>query len=475
MSLFSPLVRKDLTELRRDRRLIAMIVGVTLLSLCAIWVQQQRVRVEEHDRAAVELRDRQTWLTQGPINPHAAAHFSSWAFRPASAMSFVDPGTFPYAGSAIWMEAHVQDFADLRPIEDRATVLDLGEFSLAWIVQVVAPLLVSMLAAGIIVREREKGTLRMLVVAGTSERRVLAAKIRTLLSLMSAIGLVLAVAAVVALLFFRAPTTDQVERIGLWLLANGLYMFVCMAVAVTISSRARTSLGATTMLMAAWAVCIFAVPRFASEVIMTQAPDAPAERFWAQIAADEKDGLDGNGGPSGISAFQKQTLAKYHVSDVKDLPVNFAGLRLNEGERVNAYIFDKRYAELRAQDFRQRRLLRAFSAISPVIALQNVSMGIAGTDNAHQWSFADQAERHRRQVVQQLNNEMTLHAGRLDFNYKAGGAMLAAVPAFQYVPPPWQELAPYWLPDAAILVTWAFVGALLLLWSLQRYERRLLE
>lgn len=131
MSITAAIVAKDARELRRDRRAVAMIVLVLILGLTAVATSFARVSAYESDRAATIMKDRQTWEAQGARNPHSVTHFATWAFRPLTAGALLDPGISSYAGSAIWMEAHNQNPARARPVEDQVMTLATGEFSIA--------------------------------------------------------------------------------------------------------------------------------------------------------------------------------------------------------------------------------------------------------------------------------------------------------------------------------------------------------
>ena len=101
----SSIARKDWLEFTRDRRLVVMAALIALLTLAAIATSFVRITEYERDRAATQVRDRVTWENQGERNPHGVAHFASWALRPMTSLSLLDPGVTPYAGSAVWMEA----------------------------------------------------------------------------------------------------------------------------------------------------------------------------------------------------------------------------------------------------------------------------------------------------------------------------------------------------------------------------------
>lgn len=119
MSMTAAIIRKDALELSRDRRLVLMALLVLALAMTAILSSYVRVSAYEADRAATVETDRGTWEAQGARNPHSAAHFAKWAFKPLTMGAVLDPGITSYAGSAIWMEAHHQNPAVARPIDDQ--------------------------------------------------------------------------------------------------------------------------------------------------------------------------------------------------------------------------------------------------------------------------------------------------------------------------------------------------------------------
>ncbi|OSZ70849.1 hypothetical protein CAP39_07830 [Sphingomonas sp. IBVSS1] len=167
---------KDWAEYRRDWRLALISLLVALLAVTAVVAPFVEVTAHDADRRATIAADWVTWKGQGARNPHSAAHFAFWAFRPLPPMALLDPGVLPYAGSAIWLEAHNRNPAQARPAEDLAGGLDLGRFSAAWVFQYVLPLLLFIIDAGLVAREREAGTLRLMLASGLVAGQVMPAK-----------------------------------------------------------------------------------------------------------------------------------------------------------------------------------------------------------------------------------------------------------------------------------------------------------
>ncbi|KAB8314782.1 DUF3526 domain-containing protein [Tolypothrix campylonemoides VB511288] len=436
---------------------------IALLALAALLLAREQVRAYERDRAVAERQDRATWLDQGERNPHGAAHFSAWAFRPLTAMALLEPGITPHAGSAIWMEAHSQDPAAARPAEDRAGTLDLGTFSLAWVVQVLAPLLVGVLAAGLVARERERGTLRLMLASGAPPGALVAMKARALGALVALVFAPLLLVAAIAVAMAPVPVdADTLQRLALWLLAHAAYLAIAVCLAVALSARVRSVDRALLLWVGGWTLAVLIAPRLGATLSDAVAPLPTAREFWADVRAElgEADVFDPES--PATKALQARTMARYGVSRMEDLPVNFAGIQLDEAERHGNTVFDRAYGELHAREDRQRALMRAASVLSPLPAMQNVSAGLAGTDTAHQRAFAAQAEAHRRLTVGMLNGDMIRNAGRADYDYKAGPAFWATIPQFAYRAPGWRAHARAWAVDALVLAGWLLLSVVLL-------------
>ena len=368
----------------------------------------------------------------------------------------LDPGITAFAGSAVWMEAHNRNPAVARPIDDRPVILPSGDFSLAWVLQVLMPLLIAVIAAGSVARERERGTLRLMLASGASA----AALVRAKLASVGVVTLALAGALCVigAGAGAGAGPFDPV-RFGLWLLAYGGFLAIVAAVAVAVSLRARSSGQALMVLAGLWLFAIILAPRAAASVAETAAPAPTAERFWADVAAAKEaypspfaDGMD---------AFAAKVMAQYGVTRLEDLPVSFGGLQLEEDERLGNQVYDRQFGALFAIYQQQRAALRWASLASPLPALQNISMALSGTDMPHQIAFQEQAEARRRAVVTQLNTDLIRNGAGADFDYVAGPALWAEIADFAYRPPALgKTLASLWA-DALILLAW-LAGAIML-------------
>lgn len=464
MSITTAIMAKDLRELRRDRRVVVMALLVLALAITALLTAYARISAHEADRAATIAADRVTWEGQGARNPHSAAHFSKWAFKPLTAQAVLDPGITAFAGSAVWMEAHNRNPAVARPIDDQTVILPSGDFSLAWVLQVLMPLLVAVIAASCVARERERGTLRLMLASGVGAASLVRAKLASVGAVTLALGGAISLVGVIA-----AAGAGPIDpaRLGLWLLAYGAFLAIVAAIAVTVSLHARSSGQALMVLAGLWLFAIVLTPRAAASLAEYAAPAPTGEQFWADVAAAKA------AYPSpfaeGMDAFAAKVTAQYGVSRIEDLPVSFGGLQLEEDERLGNQVYDDKFRALFAVYDAQRAVLRWASLVSPLPALQNISMALSGTDMPHQIAFQEQAESRRRAVVTQLNTDLIENGAGADFDYLAKPELWAEVEDFTFAPPSLGEtLAGLWR-EALILLAWLAAAMVLV----QRAARRL--
>ncbi|OYQ23671.1 hypothetical protein CHU93_16985 [Sandarakinorhabdus cyanobacteriorum] len=440
---------KDWAEYRRDWRLALISLLVALLAVTAVVAAFVEVTAHDADRRATIAADRVTWEGQGARNPHSAAHFAFWAFRPLPPMALLDPGVLPYAGSAIWLEAHNRNPAQARPAEDLAGGLDLGRFSAAWVFQYVLPLLLFIIGAGLVAREREAGTLRLMLASGLAAGQVMPAKYLALGRIAAVLVLPLLAAALVATLL--AGPVDGVALL-LWLSAYLLYFAILAALAVAVSALCATAAQARLLLVGLWLVLLLIVPRLGSGLAMQAAPVPTPHDFAAGVQAQMKSGHDPFGKDG--KAFEAAVMARYGVTRLEDLPVNIDGLRLEAAEQHGNRVFDAAWGRLAATHEAGRAALRLAALLSPLVPLQNLSMALAGSDAAVQRDFQDRAEAHRRRIISLLNADMTAHAGAAGFDYHADAALWRRAPDFAWQPPGTAAaLARSW-PDALALGLW---------------------
>jgi ABC-2 type transport system permease protein len=428
------IVRKEFRDTLRDGRFrVAGLVLLVLLitALGAGWMHHRDLHAQ-HEAASAAARE--DWLSQGRKNPHSAAHYGVYVFKPQLPLSFVDRGLDPYTGVTVWLEAHRQNEFLYRPAQDGSAAQRLGNLTAATVLQVLVPLLIILLAFGAFAGEREAGTLRQVLALGVPPRKLawgkaagVAAALALTLVPAAAIG-----AMAITLASGAAPGAARVTLLGLAYLA---YFAVFAAVTLIVSARARSSRHALLVLLAFWSVNTLIAPRVATDLSRTLYPTPSAFEFNRQMRFELEEGIDGHEPADQRRAqLQARLLAEHGVERVEDLPFNFAGYALQRGEEYGDRVFDRNYGALWQTFARQARVHEAAAIVAPLLAVRSISMGLAGTDFEQHRHFATAAEQYRRRLVKLMNDDLTYNA-RPGETYMADTELWAQVEPFEYEAP----------------------------------------
>jgi hypothetical protein len=108
------IARKELTETLRDGRFRWSAGIVLVLLLASLFTSWRYVSTEINERELAKQGERKRWLNQDEKNPHSAAHYGNYAFKPKHLLSTLDDGTDAYTGVAVLLEAHHQNQFEYR-------------------------------------------------------------------------------------------------------------------------------------------------------------------------------------------------------------------------------------------------------------------------------------------------------------------------------------------------------------------------
>ncbi len=458
------IARKELTEMLRDGRFrwAAAIVFALLLAAIVMGGKHYRDVKRQHDLAQAETRDQ--WLRQPAKNPHSAAHYGIYAFKPKLLPAMLDRGVDPFVGQSVWLEAHKQNEFKFKPAQDATAVQRFGELTAATVLQLLIPLLIILLSFSAFAGEREQGTLRQLLSLGVKKTDLAWGKA---LGIAGALGVLIVPATIVGVVALAMISDNGLLGASagrmVWLLASYLLFFgVFIGVSLAVSARAKSSQMALVVLLAFWIVNGLIAPRAIADVAKRVHPTPSAFAFQQAVDREMQSGPDGHDtADKRAEALKQKVLKQYAVDKLEALPVNFAGISLQESEEHGNVIFDKHYSELWNRFERQNRLKQLAGAVAPMLAMQSVSMSLAGTDFAHHRDFAAAAESYRRFLVKKMNDDMTFNAGKEDFSYLAKPALWQTVEDFRYdAPSAWWALSKQTV-SLALLTLWC-VAALAL-------------
>jgi len=383
---------------------------------------------------------RQSWLNQGEKNPHSAAHYGVYAFKPKMPLSLVDRGVDPYVGVASWLEAHKQNEFKFKPAQDATALQRLGEMTGATVLQLLLPLLIILLTFSAIAAEREQGTLRQVLSLGVSRSGLAAGKA---LGISYALALLLIPSTAIGVLALGLASEHgalqaALPRLGVMAIVYLLYFATFIGLSLAVSAKAPSSRVALITLLGFWILNGLIAPKVVADVARSVHPSPSALEFAKQIEHDIENGINGHD-PSDKRAeeLKQKLLRQYKVDRVEKLPVSFAGISMQESEEYGKKVFDKHFTALWDTYARQRQIHEASAVLAPVLAVRSLSMSLAGTDFSQHAHFAEAAEAYRRKFVREMNMDLAHNMKSSEYSqtYLRGRDLWEKVPAFSYIAP----------------------------------------
>lgn len=464
------IARKEMTEMVRDGRFRAAGAIVFALLAGALLLGWQHYREVSAQHAAAQKATREQWVGQGKKNPHSAAHYGIYAFKPKVPLTMVDRGTDPYTGVAVWLEAHKQNEFKYRPAQDATAVQRFGELTGATVLQLLVPLLIVLLTFNAFSGERELGTLRQLLSLGVSQTDLARGKA---LGVAGALGLLLVPAAVIGVVALTAASGQadmiaSIPRMAWMTLSYLLYFAAFVGVSLAVSACAPSSRSALIVLLGFWMFNGLIAPRAASDIAKAVRPAPSAFQFVRGI---EK-ALEGDGHDSAAARAKRleaELLKKYNVDKVSALPINFTGARLQDGEEHGNEVFDAAYSELWKTFGEQEGVHRAVSVLAPSLAVRSTSMAFAGADFPQHAHFARAAEEYRRMIQRVMNEDLMKNAGNTGV-YLADDDLWTKVPPFSYTAPDARWVLARQSSSLAILALWCAAAAFAAMWAARRVQ-----
>lgn len=454
----------ELTILRRDPRAWWSLLGLAvlvLLSFAAIAIENART---DADKQSVAAAERARWVGQGEKDPHSAAHYSIFAFKPSPPLAGLDPGSEAFVGQTVWLEAHRQNDMLYRPQQNASLLQRIGFASPTALITGFGPLIVFLIAFTLVAQDRERGTMRVALGAAVHPRKIVGAK--ALAVWWSAAGLLVLPVAAVSLLWLGIGDrldTDAVVRILSWMLVMAGYLGLLAAVGIAVSLRMGNARLALTTLFGLWILFALALPRVASGLVDASRP-LPSSQTIRQQMADEAPAFWSD---EQNARNRAALLARYGVTRIEDIP-NPRMAELDLMERHSHEVFDRVlggfYDRVAAQD----RMFAALGFLSPTVAAQAASSSTTGGDFSHHRDFIDTAEQYRRDLVNRMNADGMAHDAHGDERHLNDADLWSQVPEFAYPAPPLGRFANTALPAFAALLVWLVFAAILLTLAARR-------
>ncbi len=448
-----------------------------LLLLLTTIVTTLRMESEHHAREHQQQTSEATFLSQPDRHPHRMVHYGHYVFRSPAPLAAFDPGLDSVTGQSIFLEGHRENSAMFAQSGASADFGGLAWLSPALIYQLFAPLLILLLGYGTLTRERESKVLSAIFAQGVSGITLTIGKVLALVSFCLLLLLPMLLTYIAAL--------KQGESFLAVLALSITYLFyflVWSLLSVLVSSIVSKRANALAVLVSAWLFVTLIVPTLAVNFATRSVPlSGKIESDLVMLDEVRKLGDGHNSNDPAFAKLRADTLAKYGVEQIEDLPVNFRGLVAAQGEEKLTEVLNRFASERMRNEARQAASLQHYAWLSPNLAIADASRKISGTDLSHHHRFLREAETLRYDFVQGLN---TAHVEHLSYeddinrNKDEASWIRARVDAdnwnvldrFQFMPSPDIERIEKAFSSITILFLWLTILALSLVFVARRLQ-----
>jgi ABC-2 type transport system permease protein len=294
----------------RFRTTALLLSGLFLLSLFGAYDYYTSLK-KQHTEAAQTAREQ--WDNQKDKNPHSAAHYGTYVFKPIYPLSYFDRGVDGFTGNTLFLEAHRSNASKFKAAEDRGAVARLGTLTPAFVLGMLFPLLIIVLGFGSAAAERENGNLRLLLAQGVKPSTLFLGKSLGLWAAVLALALPFFAAGAVGLLVASAGGEHWL-RYALTMLLYLAYFGCFIHLTLLISAWSGRQNVALVGSLGVWVLICLVVPKAAVNIAKQQHPAPTWQSYNNAIKADLEKGVDGHDPADAYTEkLEKETLAKYGV------------------------------------------------------------------------------------------------------------------------------------------------------------------
>ncbi|WP_164117442.1 DUF3526 domain-containing protein [Sphingorhabdus sp. Alg239-R122] len=475
MTAITRIAREEWRLWLRSKTVVAAALIVVALLTATSVLTVHRIASEQSQRLEQQVAAEQTFFAQPDRHPHRMVHYGHYAFRPPPPLAMFEPGVDAVTGQSIFLEGHRQNTAMFA---DTKAAADLGGFAAltpAGLYQLLLPLLLIVLGHALFLRERESGTLAVMLAQGQSGVKLALGKATALL-------VVIAIFMIPLIAVAAYSVSLGESALAAFSLVGGYFAYLCIwgAIVLTASVILKQRAVSLGVLIFIWLFAALIVPRFAINA-SSVAIDAPGkiESDLVMLAEQRKLGDGHNAADPAFQRLQDQVLKQYDVETIEELPINWRGVVASYSEAELTELLNDYTEKRMGLEASQSRMFEWFGLASPTISVSSLSRALAGTDLATHHRFLRESEVLRFDFVQSLNQA---HAEKLDYttdinrNNDAASAQRARINSAS-----WQVLDEFrFAPDSAskrlgrtalslgILIMWLLLACVIVLLTARR-------
>lgn len=451
----------------RFRAAAVLLIIVFALSLYGAYDYYAALK-KQHEEAVATAREQ--WENQKDKNPHSAAHYGTYVFKPTYPLSYFDRGVDAYTGNTLFLEGHRSNQAKFRGAEDRPSFARLGVLTPAFVLAMLFPLFIIVLGFGSVAAERENGNLRLLLAQGVRPSALFWGKSLGLWAAVVTLATPFFLAGAGGLLISGA-SFEHWLRYACTILLYTAYFGCFIHLTLLISAVTGRQNAALVASLGVWVMVCLITPKAAVNFAKQLHPTPSSQEYKDDLKQDLEKGVDGHDATDAYTKkLEAETLKEYGVSSVDSLPFNWDGFIMQKGEEHETYVFQKHKQKLLEIYEKQQQVHQASAIVSPFMLTNALSQRLAGTDVATYFDFLAAAERYRVQLVGELNEDLTKNFKYGDWEGKRSKDFFAQNAKFDYQPPLLSAVLKTNAPSALAMLAWLLISGLAAIFFFQKLK-----
>jgi len=451
-----------------------LFLGISIIFVCtlilSVFLGNYQTQKQKQSHRNAKNHVRQQWEKIDQLNPHSAAHYGTYIFKPSNLLSSLDEGVNSVTGNVLRVEGHVQNEITYSEASQIQAISRFGKLKSSLLLQYIVPLLLIFLAFNSVSNEKQSGRLKLMVLQGAKPFQIILSK--TVAVWLYGVSLLILVLVVYGTLNIHNLTSEILIRTILFFISYILYYFIVSGFTVFFSARWHNATLALTSMMSIWILWTIFLPNILMSSAEKWHPLPSRYEFKSAMKEDRSKGLDGhNPTDNRALALKQRVLKEYGVDSLSQLPINFDGIRMQADEDYGNSVWDKHFGNNRKLLKKQKRSYQLGGILSPFISLQNTSMGFMGNDNLHHQEFLLQVESYRRVFIKMLNDKQTYGGSKTgNWGWKEDNAFFRSVPDFKYTPTTISIVFSNYILDVILLVFWLVIVLILIILGAKKIQ-----
>ena len=442
-------------NLIRDRLFSYSTIFFVLSLSLVVWMgilQQENQLLSQSD---AQKHVRKQWENLEAMNPHRAAHYGSFAFKPLNILNAMDGGINDITGNVLQLEGHVQNEVIYSESSQALSISKFGKLKSSLILQYVIPLFLIFLSFGSMSKEKETQRIRLLILQGASIEKLVNAKSISVWIY----GLFLLIVTVTIQSIFGSTNPEIFKRLVYILLSYGLYYFIITSLSIYLSATLKDKTSALSSILAIWILWTIFLPKIWGNAVEKVHVLPDRKTFKEDMRAERNQGIDGhNPYDKRREDLKNKYLSEYQVDSLSQLPINFDGIVMQADEEYGNLVWDKHFGSNYSIMQKQKSLYQFSGLLNPFASLQSASMGFCGTDMIHHLDFLKKAEDYRRVLIKALNDKHAYGGSKTgDWKWTVDSEFFKSVQGFTYETPRISNHLNHYLIDLLLLFYWALL------------------